>query len=368
VSARRPLLAYYYPAHHRPRPGEASSGWYEWDLVRAAQPWFPGHAKPDVPLWGELDDSLPETFARQAAAAHGAGFDGFVFDYWWRPDGATLYVEVLERAILPAYAAGAVPAGFDLGMMWCPVWPRVALPIGMADPPTAEGTDRHFPFDGDDLVRMCERAHAALAHPRAFRVDGRPLLAVFQGWRLAAALGADARPAIAALRRWARGAGLPGLFIAACLNQPADADALADIGLDALTSYVFWPDWGGPARQDYAALAAARRADWESLRARLPIPFWPAVTVGWDATPRGRRDWDGVTRRFPFTPVLEHATPAAVAAAIGSALDFLDEGGAPAGWPVLVASWNEWSESHRLEPCVRWGDAHLRAIAALRGR
>jgi hypothetical protein len=68
---RRALYAYHYPAYHR-----TSSGWFEWDLVRAAAPWFPGHAKPDVPLWGELDDAEPATFVRQARAAAAAGVVG----------------------------------------------------------------------------------------------------------------------------------------------------------------------------------------------------------------------------------------------------------------------------------------------------
>src|SRR5688572_12271126 len=148
---RRKLYAYYYPAHH-----ESASGWREWDLVREARPWFPGHHKPDVPLWGELDDSRPETFVRQARAAMDAGIDGFVFDLWWRPDGATLYQETLDRAVLPSYASGAVPRDFGLGILWCPVWPRVALPIGMDQPSVAEGVDRLFAFTAGDLLRMVE--------------------------------------------------------------------------------------------------------------------------------------------------------------------------------------------------------------------
>ena len=355
---RRPLYVYYYPAHHR-----TQSGWFEWDLVRAARPWFDGHAKPDVPLWGELDDSLPSTIVHQAHAATAAGIDGFVFDTWWRPDGATLYGETLRDAVLPANAD--LPPGFRFGILWCPVWPRVALPIGMADPSTAHGTDRLFPFTAADLRALLDYLLPYLSHPRAIAIDGRPLLAVFHGWRLAAELVAGAREGIAELREHARRRGLPGLYLAGCINDPADVAALAPIGLDALTSYVWWPAWNGAARQDYRQLTAARRADWRRVAAELAIPFLPSVAAGWDATPRGRRDWDGQRIGFPWTPIVEGATPDAVAAAVTEAFAFLAEQRAPIDQPVLIASWNEWSESHRLEPCERWGDGFLRALAAV---
>ncbi|MCW5808929.1 MAG: glycoside hydrolase family 99-like domain-containing protein [Deltaproteobacteria bacterium] len=359
MTARRPLYAYYYPAHHR-----TQSGWFEWDLVRAARPWFEGHAKPDVPAWGELDDAQPATLVRQTHAAAAAGIDGFVFDTWWRPDGATLYGETLREAVLPADAE--LPEAFRFGILWCPVWPRVRLPVGMADPSTGHGTDRMFPFTAADLRALVDHLLPYLAHRRAIRIDGRPLLAVFHAWRLAAELGVGAADAIAAMREHARRRGLPGLYLAGCINGPADVTALATIGLDALTSYVWWPDWNGPARQDYRALTEQRVADWARVADELAIPYLPSIAAGWDATPRGTRAWDGVRLGFPWTPVVEGATPDAVAAAVARGLAFLDERGAPGDQPVMIASWNEWSESHRLEPCLRWGDGYLRALAALR--
>ena len=310
--SRRPLYAYYYPAYHR-----TTSGWFEWDLVRNALPWFEGHQKPDVPLWGYADDAGPATFVRQARAAAAAGLDGFVFDLWWRPDGATLYQEVLDQAVMPSLAAGALPAGFRFGIMWCPVWPRLALPMGMDQPSTAQGTDRHFPFTAADLLALFDHLRPYLTHPNALRVEGRPLLSFFHAWRLRTALGDELPEALRALRARAREAGLPGLYLVGNVNQASDAALLEGAGLDALSAYVWGPEWQGPYRQDFATLAAARRADWAALARRIaPQPFLPAVTTGWDATPRGKRDWDKQRPGFPWSPIIEGNTPQAVASAV----------------------------------------------------
>ena len=35
------------------------AGWTEWELVKKAQPRFPGHRQPKVPLWGYEDEADP---------------------------------------------------------------------------------------------------------------------------------------------------------------------------------------------------------------------------------------------------------------------------------------------------------------------
>ncbi len=355
---RRKLYAYYYPAHHR-----SLSGWFEWDLVRNARPWFNGHPKPDRPLWGELDDTEPGTFVRQARAAHEAGLDGFVIDTWWRPDGATLYDEAWEQGILPALDRADFPPDFQVGTMWIPVWPRITLPIGMDEPSVAKGVDRLFPFTAGDLERLVEHLEPRLTHPKAIRIGGRPLLAIFHGWRLRDQLGAKLPSTLATIR-----SRYPGPCVAGVINQLAEAALLDGEGFDALTSYVWWPEWLGPARQDYRTLGRARRRDWATIRRRCATPYLPSVAAGWDSTPRGKRDWDGQRIGFPYTPVIEGNTPRAVADAVSRALRWLDRAGAPPDHPVMIASWNEWSESHRLEPCERLGTEYLDALARLRGR
>jgi len=167
------------------------------------------------------------------------------------------------------------------------------------------------------------------------------------------------------MRDRASKAGLPGLFLVGILNCAADARMLAGLGLDAITSYIWWPEWRGPWIQQYLELGKIRIEEWSIVQSRIEVPYLPSIATGWDATPRGRRDWDGRTSRFPWSPIVQGNTPQAVARMLSEGLDFLDRRGVPSTWPIMLASWNEWSEGHFLEPCTLWGDGHLKAIAAL---
>lgn len=53
--------------------GQHGTNWTEWELVRRAAPRFPGHLQPKVPLWGEIDTGLPETWSMLNAEALGHG-------------------------------------------------------------------------------------------------------------------------------------------------------------------------------------------------------------------------------------------------------------------------------------------------------
>ena len=54
----------------------------EWELVRRATPRFPGHLQPHVPLWGEIDTGLPETWSFLNAQALNAGISVYLWDFY----------------------------------------------------------------------------------------------------------------------------------------------------------------------------------------------------------------------------------------------------------------------------------------------
>ena len=66
---------------HRRRTA-AGKNWTEWNLVKHAQPRFPGHLQPNVPLWGYEMDNDPTVMAKKIDAAADHGIDHFLFDWY----------------------------------------------------------------------------------------------------------------------------------------------------------------------------------------------------------------------------------------------------------------------------------------------
>lgn len=54
MSSEYTIACYYFPNYHVDPRNEAvhGPGWSEWELVKRAEPRYPGHRQPRVPLWG----------------------------------------------------------------------------------------------------------------------------------------------------------------------------------------------------------------------------------------------------------------------------------------------------------------------------
>ena len=138
---------------------------------------------------------------------------------------------------------------------------------------------------------------------------------------------------------------------------------LAGLGFDSVTHYVLLPDWKGPFLQNYAERAAISAAKWPSFAARSGLPYHPSVSPGWDASPRGADfgERGAETRKYPWSPVVVGEHPDRFRDALARALGFGSE-------LVFVASLNEWSEGHYLEPDTRFGMGWLEAVKSSRRR
>ncbi len=61
--------------------GSHGANWTEWELVKRATPRFPGHTQPHVPLWGEIDTGIPETWTFLNAQALSHGINVYLWDF-----------------------------------------------------------------------------------------------------------------------------------------------------------------------------------------------------------------------------------------------------------------------------------------------
>lgn len=119
------------------------------------------------------------------------------------------------------------------------------------------------------------------------------------------------------------------------------------------------PAWKGPFLQDYAERAAISARAWPDFARRASLPYFPSVSPGWDASPRGADFGEKRPDKYPWHPVVVGEHPERFGAACASALSYAR---ATSDELVMVASLNEWSEGHYLEPDTRFGTAWLEAL------
>ena len=127
-------------------------------------------------------------------------------------------------------------------------------------------------------------------------------------------------------------AGFPGIHLNGVLwglqllpgeQTISDPAALVKLfGLDSVTSYV----WVHHARLErfpvtpYAEVFAANRAYWDSAASTYAAPYFPNVTMGWDASPRTLQDTEYTDRGYPYMATMS-TTPEEFGAAIRAAKD-----------------------------------------------
>jgi Glycosyltransferase WbsX len=356
------IAAYVYPGWHAIPERDASfyPGFTEWDLVETCAPRFPGHAQPRLPAWGRYDDTDPAAVGRRVALAAAHGIDAFVYGFFWCR-GKRVFQAALDEGFLGSEAGRRFP----FGLMWANRMPRRVLPVRRADLPVID-PDRLVPSDADDFVALLTYlAERYFRRDHYLRVGGLPWFAIFDSSFFLRELGVDqARRAIAAARARLADLGLPGIHLAAI--EPA-SDLLAQvraIGFDSVTHYVLLPEWKGPFLQDFSEMAARRAGEWANFAHTSGLPYFPSVSPGWDASPRGADFGEERPRKYPWWPVVVNEHPDrfrdALARAVRHAQTTLPD---PL---VFVSSWNEWAEGHYLEPDLRHGAAWLEAVLQCR--
>ena len=108
---------------------------------------------------------------------------------------------------------------------------------------------------------------------------------------------------------------------------------------------------------------AIRAAQWPQIAARAGLPYHPAVSPGWDASPRGADFGPERPRKYPWWPIVTGEHPDRFRAAVERAVAYVRASGQPPDEQlVFVSSLNEWSEGHYLEPDTRFGLGWIEAV------
>jgi hypothetical protein len=371
------LGVYYFPNYHVDKRNEEvhGPGWTEWELMKRAEPRFPGHQQPRVPLWGYEDEADPRIMEKKIEAAADHGVDYFIFDWYHYDDGP-----FLNRCLDEGYLGAANNSRVRFCLMWANHdWTN--LHPAKADIPAeywrknrayllypGQVTREAFEEFTDDAIRRY------FLHPSYWTVDGCPYFSVYDLTKLLASFGgvAETREALDHFRDRARKAGLPGLHLNAVVWGSAilpgesaatdPAKLIVDLGFDSFTSYVWIHHvaMNDFPLTDYNWMRDRYMEYWNKAEREFDLPYYPNVTMGWDSSPRTVQSDVYRNIGYPFTPILSGNTPEAFGKALEMTRARLDSRSGP---KILnINAWNEWTEGSYLEPDTVNGMGYLEAI------
>ena len=367
------VACYYFGNYHPGDPRNVQQKgpiWSEWELVKSARPRFPGHAQPNVPLWGYTDESDPRAMAQKIAAAADHGIDAFIFDWYYYNDGP-----FLERPIDHGFLRAANNHRLKFALMWANHnWVDIH--------PHRRDTTAKVLYPGAvtpvTFDRICDHViERYFRHPSYWKIDGRPYFSVYELFKLVESCGGvdQTKAALDRFRAKARAAGLPGLHLNAvtwgvqilpgetAVQNPAAL--IQRLGFDSVTSYVWIHHVQLPKLQtDYEWVRDQYFKYWNEAEQQFGVPYFPNVTMGWDSSPRAAQADEFGNFGYPFMNTISNNTPAQFRQALEQTKRRLL---AQAAGPriVTINCWNEWTEGSYLEPDTVHELQYLEAVAAV---
>jgi len=290
------VAAYYFGNFHVDPRNEVAHGkdWTEWQLVREAKPRFPGHQQPKVPLWGYEDESDPKVFEKKIATAHHAAISAFIFDWYWYNDGPFLNAP-LEKGYLNAANVKDV----KFAIMWANHDWFDIQPAKLGSPPFLQFPGQINTATFDNMTTYIIDQY--FSQDSYMKIDGCPYFSVYELYRFVLGMGGwqEAAVQIEHFRSKVKAAGFPDLHFNAVTwgvqILPGDGGIIHDLktllnrlNVDSTTSYVWIHHYAlqnFPVTQ-YDELSNRYETYRSSAAEELGKPYFPNVTVGWDASPR----------------------------------------------------------------------------------
>lgn len=364
------IAAYYFPDYHADRRNEKwhGTGWTEWELVKRAEPRFEGHNQPKVPLWGYEDEADPEVMKKKINAAADNGITAFIFDWYWYEDGP-----YLQRALEEGFLHAENAERLKFSLMWAN--------HDLAD---IHPAPRNKPYNilksgvisPEAFSKAAEHMIATyFKHPSYWRVDGGLYFSIYEIANFIKIFGSieKTKEGIAHFREMVRKAGLGELHLNAVVwgvqilpteSKISDINGvLEELGFDSLTSYVWIHHQELPyfPKTSYSYIREKSAEDFEKFTQEYRLPYYPNVTMGWDASPRTIQADAYDDLGYPFMSTLDGNTPEEFEKALRQAKEFLDR--SPVRQKILTLNaWNEWTEGSYLEPDTVNGMKYLEAI------
>lgn len=372
------VASYVFPNYHASALHNKlyAQGWTEYNLIRNARPWFPGHQQPRTPLLGELDESLPSTWETYNELAKNSGIDVLIWDWYWY-DGKPALHEALENGFLEARNSKDVKfACMWTNHPWYILYPTLKTDNKRAYPPSYDAPD----FSQEEAFRSLSYIVSRYANQENYwKIDGKPVICIWDARRLESKLGlAGVKKLFGDLTAYAKQLGHPGLHFHV---TGFSSNNMKEAGYNTVGSYnpldwiasrfqpkeVDLPDFG-------VAAADVAFKLWDEHHAQFDIPYIPSMGAGWDSSPRyvlpdNERPKEGQRNKdiWPQCTIFRNESPAAFKAFVQSSFVYLNKH--PEVPRILtIACFNEWSEGHYLLPDNRFGYGMLDALGEALGK
>ncbi len=354
------IAAYVWPAYGF---GDKRSrlfweqGMGEWQSVMSAGHKFEGDRWPRMPLWGYINEADPYVMAMEIKAASDHGINVFAFDWYWYDDRPFLE-DCLNKGFLKAKNNDKMKfyimwANHDAGYLW---------DKRISDSCMDTAVLWRGACSKESFLKAADRLiNKYLLHPLYYRIDGKPVISIYDLGNLINGLG-GVEDTVWALSRFREEAGKRGISdihfqlidipcCDICLDGKSKAvtpELLARLGIRSATNYQFVHI--ADANRDYEAVVKDVQKYWAEAEQKLGVRYYPHVSAGWNNNPRFQklRDWN-----------IYNSTPDKWKQALIAAKAFADERGLNL---ITVNSWNEWTESSYLMPDNIWGYQYLEAV------
>lgn len=371
----RPEVAvYYFPNYHTDDRNQKLHGlnWTEWELLKRAEPRFKGHNQPKYSDWGMEDESDPLIMAKKVDAAADHGIDTFIFDWYWYNDGP-----FLERALHEGFLNAKNNDRLKFALMWANHdWVDIH-PMKACDEALKNGS---VLYPGavnkktfKKITEICLGQY--FKHSSYWLLDGCPYFSIYELNKFIEGIGSleEAKEELDNFRAAVKAEGFKDLHLNAVVwtscflpgeSQGTDvSEIISYLGFDSVTSYV----WIHHFKTDvfptvsYNIICDAYLDYWEEAACKYTLPYYPNVTMGWDASPRTVQSDSYDNRGYPFMYVIEDNSPQNFKRALSIAKDRVSSQNIPTPF-LTINAWNEWTEGSYLEPDTVNGMAYLEAI------